>query len=86
MGMGVGQLRRTGVACHIPVTTAGRAGAAALWSSLRRGAGFRTRAVVSCMRGVSGVVSDLKAPSETLVCFLSRGISITNFNGEQEFI
>ena len=29
----------------------------ALWSSLRHSAGFRTRAVIFCMRGVSGVVS-----------------------------
>ena len=29
----------------------------ALWSSLRHSAGFRTRAVVFCMREVSGVVS-----------------------------
>ena len=45
----------------------------ALWLSLRRGAGFRTRAVVFCMGGSVGL---LKASSETLVCFLSRGISI----------
>jgi hypothetical protein len=58
----VGQLRRTGVACHIPVAPAGRAGAASLRHCGRRYDIARdcTRAVVFCEGSVvvSGSFAD----------------------------